>query len=368
MSGKSPPLYIHETLGTISMEVIFNNIESRIKELIKNARNELLIVVPWINNKDIFDQILLKCPTVKTTIIVENDEINKSANLNYQSFIDSGGLLYNPQKRLVHDKLCVIDNETVITGSYNWTYGAEYKNHEHIIVSNNSEIASIFKSEIDLILQECKEVTDYNSSIESTFERISNIYSSMEISIGSLDEIGKVILELYHSNKIDEGINLVDAVINEIDFTKNNSSEFNKELKYGILIFKLLSKEELKAKEYHSIFNIKGSLKTLKSAVEAKMKLYTNKDRTNIISKAPKLIMECYNERYYLIGLNLYRSFTGNKVSKYHFNNDLALAGYIILLANNLVNEADELFQNSRLTKDKRKIQMLVKSEIRIQI
>lgn len=34
----------------------------------------------------------------------------------------------------MHNKFCVIDNQIVITGSYNWSDNAEYKNDENISI------------------------------------------------------------------------------------------------------------------------------------------------------------------------------------------------------------------------------------------
>ena len=42
----------------------------------------------------------------------------------------------------MYTKFCVIDNQVVITGSYNWTNNAEFKNEENISIIENNEIAS----------------------------------------------------------------------------------------------------------------------------------------------------------------------------------------------------------------------------------
>ena len=47
----------------------------------------------------------------------------------------------------MHDKFCVIDNQVVITGSYNWTTNAEFKNDENITVQKDPEQATIYTLE-----------------------------------------------------------------------------------------------------------------------------------------------------------------------------------------------------------------------------
>ena len=47
----------------------------------------------------------------------------------------------------MHDKFCVIDNQLVITGSYNWSDNAEFKNDENITIEKDPNQASSFSEE-----------------------------------------------------------------------------------------------------------------------------------------------------------------------------------------------------------------------------
>ena len=47
----------------------------------------------------------------------------------------------------MHHKFCVIDDSLAITGSYNWTYYAETRNVENIVISDNSDIVMLFSAE-----------------------------------------------------------------------------------------------------------------------------------------------------------------------------------------------------------------------------
>lgn len=44
-------------------------------------------------------------------------------------------------KGLAHNKIMIIDNNTIITGSYNWSNNAEYRNAENLLFINNKNIA-----------------------------------------------------------------------------------------------------------------------------------------------------------------------------------------------------------------------------------
>ena len=50
----------------------------------------------------------------------------------------------------MHRKFCVIDNQTVLDGSYNWTNSAETKNDEDINVHKNTlALASTYTREFN---------------------------------------------------------------------------------------------------------------------------------------------------------------------------------------------------------------------------
>lgn len=48
---------------------------------------------------------------------------------------------------IMHHKFCVIDDEIVITGSYNWTRSANNKNDENLLVIKSKKIADKYKEE-----------------------------------------------------------------------------------------------------------------------------------------------------------------------------------------------------------------------------
>jgi len=81
-----------------------------------------------------------------------SDEINNSCGINYDLLCNAGGKVwkintFGATENLMHNKFCIIDNSTVINGSYNWTKKAQH-NHESItIISENIELALQFSDE-----------------------------------------------------------------------------------------------------------------------------------------------------------------------------------------------------------------------------
>jgi phosphatidylserine/phosphatidylglycerophosphate/cardiolipin synthase-like enzyme len=54
----------------------------------------------------------------------------------------------------MHHKFALLDNQTVLTGSYNWTRSAARYNHENLVVTNQQTLVQDFGREFDRLWQE----------------------------------------------------------------------------------------------------------------------------------------------------------------------------------------------------------------------
>lgn len=138
----------------VQTEAVFEGIADRIQLEIRKAKNSIYIAVAWFTNKDLFDALLCKAKEgCKVHLIISNDQINNSQIIfeqleKYKSKCYKVG---NGESELMHNKFCVIDNSTVITGSYNWSYKAE-QNFENIIINyEDTVLAEQFISEFQQI-------------------------------------------------------------------------------------------------------------------------------------------------------------------------------------------------------------------------
>ena len=52
---------------------------------------------------------------------------------------------------IMHNKVAIIDNRIVITGSFNWTNSAENSNNENLVVIRSVDVASRYESEFQRI-------------------------------------------------------------------------------------------------------------------------------------------------------------------------------------------------------------------------
>lgn len=140
------------------VESHFENHKSVIEAELRQAKQSVLIAVAWINFKEYFDlfkEVLTNGAILK--IVCSDNWQNRS----HQSFIDAlvklGAeikLLKMPrQTNHMHHKFSVIDNKTILNGSFNWSPNAT-SSFENIIVINDcpSEVTK-FVSEFDKLLQ-----------------------------------------------------------------------------------------------------------------------------------------------------------------------------------------------------------------------
>jgi phosphatidylserine/phosphatidylglycerophosphate/cardiolipin synthase-like enzyme len=78
-----------------------------------------------------------------TKVIVILDKIQKSQPYSWANFIAHAGAPTRIDTKHVveHDKIIIIDEDTVITGSLNYTKGSEEKNAENIVILHSKEVA-----------------------------------------------------------------------------------------------------------------------------------------------------------------------------------------------------------------------------------
>lgn len=140
---------------TTQTEAVFENIAERIKVEINKAQKSIVIAVAWFTNKSIFDALTLKANNgCEISLMISNDKINENSTNNYDKLLVNSSRVYkigDGEKDLMHNKFCIIDYSTVITGSYNWSYKAE-NNLENIIVTfGDTILAKQFLDEFDNI-------------------------------------------------------------------------------------------------------------------------------------------------------------------------------------------------------------------------
>ncbi len=181
----------------------FSSIRETLLSAFKGANSSIDIAVAWFTNEQLFDTVLSRLEEgVKVRLVMINDDINHCSGLNLQRFIDKGGELYfGKTGLLMHNKYCIIDGETVLTGSYNYTYYAERSNSENIVCISDEEAAvSQYTSNYELILS----LSDLARNIDSfLLEHPYTVNSYASTRLINRDLYQKA-LELYDEDRADQ--------------------------------------------------------------------------------------------------------------------------------------------------------------------
>lgn len=170
---------------------LFKDIEKEIISAIRNSQKNLKIAVTWFTNHEIFNEVLdkLKSPDFEVSLIVLNDRINnKKEGLNFQQLIENNGNFYfSSNDNMVHHKFCIVDESTVITGSYNWTYYAENRNWENVVILKDAEIVNGYLNEFNRIIQNHTKVENVED-VKQTIAESSNEYLNIDYSLQAQKE------------------------------------------------------------------------------------------------------------------------------------------------------------------------------------
>lgn len=119
---------------------------------------------------------------------------------------------------------CIIDDTTVISGSYNWTYQAEHVNRESVIILSDVMVANAFTNNFESLKRDSPLVNDvsslnYRRVADAPIEEAQFINEEMEAS-KFVESVEKVLNEasLHYLNKrYDDAISVISKAWNEVD-------------------------------------------------------------------------------------------------------------------------------------------------------
>lgn len=164
----------------MKIESYFSEIRSLLLEDIAKAEKSIDIAVAWFTDLQIYQALLKKISKkVHIRLVVINDDVNnRIGGLNFQKFINAGGEFYFGNiESPMHNKFCIIDKKVLITGSYNYTYWANFKNEENVIrIEGVNDIIDTYCQQFEIIiesLQAIRNVKEY----QQTTPYIRNFYS-----------------------------------------------------------------------------------------------------------------------------------------------------------------------------------------------
>ncbi len=126
-----------------------------IVQCIANAKIQLKICVFTISD-DIITEAVLRAHkrAVNVMVLTDNDKLFDMGS-DIQQISKAGiSVKIDQTNNHMHHKFMIVDNDAVLTGSYNWTRSAAKFNHENLVIINEEAILTSFTMEFDRLWHE----------------------------------------------------------------------------------------------------------------------------------------------------------------------------------------------------------------------
>ncbi len=112
---------------------------------IEGAKSEVLVQAYSFTSAPIAKALLdAHKRGIKVEVVL--DKSQRSERYTSATFLANGGIptFIDDKHAIAHNKIMIIDRETVITGSFNFTKAAEEKNAENLLIIKSKELAGIY--------------------------------------------------------------------------------------------------------------------------------------------------------------------------------------------------------------------------------
>jgi phosphatidylserine/phosphatidylglycerophosphate/cardiolipin synthase-like enzyme len=115
-------------------------------DTISKAKSEILVQA-YIFTSEPIAKALLNAHKRGVKVFVILDKSQKKDGYSPATFFANQGIpaYIDSNHAIAHDKVMIIDKETVITGSFNFTKSAESKNTENLLIIRSSELAGLYR-------------------------------------------------------------------------------------------------------------------------------------------------------------------------------------------------------------------------------
>lgn len=126
----------------------FEEITSEIRKLLRTAKKSVWICVAWISDR-LYGETLrqLAAQNVQVFIIYNDDGTNKGNAVPPSPGIQTYAVSARRGSAFMHNKFCIIDDEVLINGSFNWSQNAPFSFENIIVVKRDYRLIKQFKHE-----------------------------------------------------------------------------------------------------------------------------------------------------------------------------------------------------------------------------
>lgn len=137
----------------------FDDIPAQIARQLRAAGREIIVAVAWFTAPALFDALCQQVRRgLRVRLAILDDPINVGpGRLDFRKLQDIGAEVYliptAGRDAIMHHKFCIIDSETVIVGSYNWTNRARENDESIVIIAGANELANDYRRAFESLLE-----------------------------------------------------------------------------------------------------------------------------------------------------------------------------------------------------------------------
>lgn len=143
----------------------FTQIAETIQHELDTSKTSITAAIAWLTDPELFNALVRAARRgVIVRIALLDDAINRRATLPRENLTVAKGICYwipetGKSEGSLHHKFCVIDNNTVITGSFNWTRRASRADENIMVVHGDPKLASGYIQAFEALLQKYEQST-----------------------------------------------------------------------------------------------------------------------------------------------------------------------------------------------------------------
>ncbi|MFB9864306.1 phospholipase D-like domain-containing protein [Rufibacter immobilis] len=187
----------------MDVTVHFSNIKEVIISNLRIASKEIKVAVAWLTDEDIIRVLTQRQEAgINIKIAISDSKENFKSTNKFKDYLRLQGQLFISIQPFLHHKFCVIDEDVIINGSYNWSYPAR-SNEENILIikleegkKEDMDLLKRFNVKHSYICNRCSvNISDYND-----LNRFISSSKDNALALSELDEHEIILREAFEND------------------------------------------------------------------------------------------------------------------------------------------------------------------------
>lgn len=141
----------------MEVNAYFENIKSVLIDEIAQAKERIYVAVAWFTDTDLLNALVERTENgVHVKLLLLDDEINAERGVDVTLLEKNSDVFLIPSvsgESIMHNKFCVIDSKTAISGSYNWTRRAQHNDENITVIKGDYQTCFQFISQFNRLVE-----------------------------------------------------------------------------------------------------------------------------------------------------------------------------------------------------------------------